>query len=155
MENIRLKMTVRDLFGYALAYLFWIVAAAIGMLAAFELRTGLNVIWPALGSGVRWTWMLRAVDRFGLVFLGLVWLVYAIFCEHYYRSAITEVRMRDFKGKLAPALESGEARWPARLLARLRLDILAYRVAVTLAPPIALALVGFGITQLGFWLIFR
>jgi hypothetical protein len=155
MEDIRLKLTVRDFFGYVLAYLFWILAAAVGMLAVFEARSALNAIWPALGSGVRWQWTLRPIDRFGLVFLGLVWLVYAIFCEHYYRSAITEVRFREFRGKKAPALESGRASWVARQLARMGLDVLAYRFAITIAPPVALALVSFLVIQLAFWLLLR
>jgi hypothetical protein len=153
MESIRLKMTVRDLLGYALAYLFWLVAAAMAMLAVFELRNALNVIWPSLGSGIQWEWTLRPIDRFGLVFLGLVWLVYAIFCEHYYRSAITEVRFRDYRGKVAPALESERTSWAARLLARSGLDILAYRIAVTIGPAIGVWLIGFLAKQLGFWLL--
>jgi hypothetical protein len=155
VENIQLKLTFRDVLGYILAYLFWMVAAAASMLAAFELRTGLNVIWPALGSGVRWAWTLRAVDRFGLVFLGLIWLAYSIFCEHYYRSAITEVRFRDFRGKKAPALQSDRASWAARFLARMGLDILAYRIAITVAPAVGVWLIGFLVMQLGFWLLLR
>ena len=154
MEDIQLKLTVRDLFGYILAYLLWLLAVSAGMLAMFEARNALNAIWPVLGSGIRWQWTLRPIDRFGLVFLGLVWLVYSIFCEHYYRSAITAVRIREFKGKRAPALEDGRARWAARQLARMGLDVLAFRVAVTIAPPIALWLISFLIKQLAFWLLF-
>ena len=155
MLDIELKLTVRDFFGYVLAYVLWLLAAAVALVAVFEARTALNVMWPALGSGVRWGWTLRAVDRFGLVFLGLVWLVYAIFCEQHYRSAITAVRIRAFKGKKAPALEDGQARWAARQLARMGLDVLASRVAVTIAPPLALWLVSFLVKQLAFWLLLR
>jgi hypothetical protein len=155
MESIRLKMTVRDLLGYALAYLFWLVAAAMAMLAVFELRNALNVIWPSLGSGIQWEWTLRPIDRFGLVFLGLVWLVYAIFCEQHYRSAITAVRIREFRGKKAPALEDGRGRWVARQLARSGLDVLASRFIATIGPSIAIWLVSFLIKQLAFWLLFR
>lgn len=72
MQDLQLKLTVRDLFGYGLAYLLWFLTLAAGLLAVLEARNALNVIWPVLGSGMRWTWTLRAVDRFGLVFLGLV-----------------------------------------------------------------------------------
>jgi len=155
MLDIELKLTVRDFLGYVLAYLLWLLAVSVGMLAVFEARNALNVLWPVLGSGVRWGWTLRAVDRFGLVFLGLVWLVYAIFCKHHYRSAITAVRIREFRGKRAPALEDGRTRWAARLLARAGLDVLVHRVAVTVAPPIALWLVSFLVIQLAFWLLLR
>lgn len=155
MEDIRLKMTVRYFLGYVLAYLFWLLAVSMGMLAMFEARNALNVIWPSMGTGIQWTWTLRAVDRFGLVFLGLVWLVYAIFCEQHYRSAITAVRIREFRGKKAPALEDGRGRWVARQLARLGLDVLASRFIVTIGPSIALWLVSLLVKQLGFWLLFR
>jgi beta-lactamase regulating signal transducer with metallopeptidase domain len=154
VEDIQLKLTVRDFFGYVLAYFLWLLAVLAAMWTVFEARNALNVMWPALGSGIRWQWTLRAVDRFGLVFLGLVWLVYAIFCEHYYRSAITAVRIREYRGRKAPALQSGQARWAARQLARMGLDVLAFRVAVTIVPPIALWLVSFLIKQLAFWLLF-
>lgn len=155
MEDIRLKLTVRNVLGYVLGYLLWLVAVSMGMLAMFEARNALNAIWPTLGTGIRWTWTLRAVDRFGLVFLGLVWLVYAIFCEQHYRSAITAVRIREFRGRKAPALESGQARWAARQLVRLGLDVLVPRFLVTIAPPVALWLVSFLVKQLAFWLMFR
>jgi hypothetical protein len=155
MQDIELKLTVRDFVGYVLAYLFWLLAVSVGMVAVFEARNALNVIWPVLGSGIRWTWILRAVDRFGLVFLGLVWLVYAIFGEQHYRSAITAVRIRRFRGTEAPALEDGRARWAARQLARMGLDVLMPRVAITIAPPIALWLVSVLIKQLAFRLLLR
>ena len=155
MEDIQLKLTVRDVLGYVLAYLLWLLAASVAMWAVFEARNALNVMWPVLGSGTRWTWTLRPIDRFGLVFLGMVWLVYAIFCEHHYRSAITAVRVREFKGRVAPALKEEQAPWTARQLARMGLDVLASRFFVTIAPPIALLLVGLLIKQLAFWLMFR
>ena len=37
---------------------------------------------------------LCASCRFGLIILGLIWLVYVIFCEQHYRSAITAIRLR-------------------------------------------------------------
>jgi hypothetical protein len=155
MLDIELKLTVRDVFGYVLAYLLWLLAVSVGMLAVFEARNALNAIWPVLGSGPRWGWTLRPIDRFGLIFLGLVWLVYAIFCEHHYSSAITAVRVRRFRGKEAPALEDERAPWAARQLARMGLDVLIPRVAVTITLPIVLWLVSFLIKQLAFRLLLR
>jgi hypothetical protein len=155
MENIELKLTFRDFFGYVLAYFLWLAAAAMGMMAILEARNALNAMWPVLGSGNQWTWALRPVDRFGLVFLGLVGLVYAIFCEHHYRTAITAVRVRAYKGRQAPALENEKASWASRYLARMGLDILAPRFATTIVPPIAVWLVSFLIKELAFRLMVR
>jgi hypothetical protein len=76
MKDIMPRLTLRDILGYAIAYMFWLVAALIALVAMFMARTALNVLWPALGLN---RWVLRSVDRFGLVFMGLVWLVYVIF----------------------------------------------------------------------------
>ena len=82
-----------------MAYLLWFLTLSVGMLAVLEVRNVLNAVWPVLGSGIRWAWTLRAADRFGLVFLGLVWLSYEILAEYRYRLAITAVRVRQFRGK--------------------------------------------------------
>jgi hypothetical protein len=151
MEDIKLKMTARDVFGYILAYMLWFLAIAVAMLAMLEARNALNAIWPVLGSGVRWGWTLRPVDRFGLVFLGLAWLVYELYTENHYRTAITAVRIREYKGKVAPALEDERANWAMRQFARLGLDVLAPRFAITILPPLAIWLV----SVLVKWVAFR
>ncbi|MFN2157693.1 MAG: hypothetical protein ACK2UX_20875, partial [Anaerolineae bacterium] len=91
MEQVQPKLTLGDVFGYALAYLGWLLTAAVGMLAIFQTRTMINALWPVLGGS---RWVLRAVDRFGLLFLGLIWLVFVIFVEQHFRSAITLARER-------------------------------------------------------------
>lgn len=155
MEDINLKLTFRHVFGYILAYLFWFLTASIGMLAMLEARNALNMLWPVLGSGVRWTWILRPVDRFGLVFLGLVWLVYEIFVENHYRTAITNVRIREYRGKTAPALASDRANPVMRQLARMGLDLLVPRFIATILPPIAIWLVSLFLKWLAVQLLLR
>lgn len=63
MEDIQPKLTVRDFSGYVLAYLLWLLAVSATMWAVFEARNALNVMWPELGSGIRWRWTLRPADR--------------------------------------------------------------------------------------------
>lgn len=153
MEQVRPKLTVGDIMGYAVAYLCWICTAAAGMLVMFQARNTLNVLWPVLGGS---RWVLRPVDRFGLVFMGLLWLVYVIFVEQHYRSAITMVRERRHKNKSRPA----GPRQPGvrqgrfmRFLRKLGLDILATRFLPTLMLPLVLFVIAYLLQQLGFWLM--
>jgi hypothetical protein len=153
MEDVRPKMTIGDLLGYALAYACWICTAAAGMLAMFQARNMLNVMWPALG----WSrWVLRSVDRFGLVLMGLLWLVYVIFVEQHYRSSITLVRERRLKARTgstnAPRPVVPRGRF-MKFLRRLGLDILAQRFIPTLMLPLVLFVIAYLLQQLAFWLL--
>ncbi len=118
------------------------------------IRTTLNVAWPVMGGS---RWVLRAVDRFGLVFIGLVWLVYVIFVEQYYRSGVTAVRMRRDKEREHPALqaEATRAKGLRRMLRRLGLDILARRLVPTIGIPLAVLLVTYLVYQLIFAILGR
>ncbi len=155
MEDIRLRLTARDCFGYVLAYVFWLLALAIGALALFGTRNAFNTIWPLFGTDFQWRWTLRAVDRFALIALGIVWLAYELFVEHHYRSAITAVRLRNFKGKKAPALQDGQANRAMRKLAHMGLDVLVPRFITTVSPLIAICLVSVFAKWLALQLLLR
>ena len=133
-EMMRPKFTFRDLLGYLLAYWFWVLGAAVAMVALFVIRQMLNVMWPALGGS---RWVLRAVDRFTLVFLGLVWLVYSIFMEQFLRMAITEVRERRLKARVNPSPNPPPEPKTALMkhLRQIGLDILARRVMYAIGLP--------------------
>ena len=142
MHDLRPKLTIRDLLGYAIAYMFWLVAALLALGAMFMLRTALNAFWPAMN----WNrWVLRPVDRFGLVLLGLLWLVYVIFCEQHYRSSITQVRIRRMDAEIQPTAPAEEVagNWLMRTLRRLGLDVLARRLVLTLSIPLAALAIGY------------
>ena len=72
---------------YVLGYVLWIVSAALGVLDMFVSR-GLLMRVFALTSANRW--VLGAIDRFGILILGLIGLAFVIFCEHYYREGVEE-----------------------------------------------------------------
>jgi hypothetical protein len=148
-EFVRPKFTFRDLLGYLLAYWFWIMGAALGMVALFVIRQMLNVMWPALGGS---RWVLRAVDRFALVFLGLVWLVYSIFMEQFLRMAITEVRERRHKARVDPSPNPPPEPKGAlmRHLRKIGLDILAKRVVYSIGMPALILGAAYGLFQLAF-----
>ena len=158
MEQVQPRLTVRDVFGYALAYLCWLVTAAIAMLSVFQTRNMINALWPVLGGS---RWVLRAIDRFGLLFLGLVWLVFVIFVEQHFRTAITHVRERRHKAQHEPTNGTRRARAPhpygrfMRFLYRLGLDILAIRFVPTLMLPMVWFVVTYLLQQLAFMLLER
>jgi len=152
VQEFRPKLTIRDIFGYVLAYLCWLCTAAIGMLALFQTRNMINVMWPVLGGS---HWVLRAVDRFGLVFLGLLWLVYVIFVEQHYRLAITTIRDRRFKARTDPnarPVPVPEGR-VLKFLHKLGLDVLAMRFMPTLFFPLLWFVVAYLLQQLAFVLM--
>ena len=153
MDDITPKLTIGDLIGYLIAYMCWICTAAAGMLAILQARNALNVLWPAAGGS---HWVLRPVDRFGLILMGLLWLVYVIFCEQHYRSAITVVRVRRLKARTdpgsVPALAPVQG-WFMKMLRRLGLDILALRFLPTLMLPLVLFVIGYLLAQLGFEMV--
>jgi hypothetical protein len=155
MEQVHPKLTVGDVFGYALAYLGWLLTAAVGMLAIFQTRTMVNAMWPVLGGS---RWVLRAIDRFGLVFLGLIWLVFVIFVEQHFRSAITSARERRHKARQGPRNGAAASRPQGRLmraLYRMGLDILAARFVPTLMLPLVWFTISYLLQQLAFALLGR
>jgi hypothetical protein len=155
MEQVQPKLTVGDVFGYALAYLGWLLTAAVGMLAIFQTRTMINALWPVLGGS---RWVLRAVDRFGLLFLGLIWLVFVIFVEQHFRSAITLARERRHKAQQQPDSRTVAPRPQGRLmrsLYRMGLDILAVRFLPTLMLPLVVFTISYLLQQLAFVLLGR
>jgi len=155
MDDIQLRLRFRHVVGYILAYLLWLLVIAIGLVAVLEARNALNVVWPLLGSGIRWQWVLRPVDRFGLVFAGLAWLVYTIFAEDWFRLAITAVRRREQGGVVVPAVGGWGGTWTGRNLARLGLDVLASRFVRAMVPVIAVWVLSLGIKSLAFGLLAR
>jgi hypothetical protein len=148
-EQVRPKFTFRDLLGYLLAYWFWILGAAIALLAVFVIRQMINVMWPAIGGN---RWVMRAIDRFALVFMGLVWLVYAIFTEQFFRTAITEVRERRLKARVDPSPNPPAEPKTAimRHLKQIGLDILVQRLLYALGIPLLILGVAYGLFQLAF-----
>ena len=150
MEEISPKLTVSDLFGYLVAYLCWILVAGIGMASVLIARNTLNLTWSVLGGN---RWVLRPIDRFGLVFMGLAWLVYVIFVEQHFRSAISIVRHRRLRVRLHPETRVREvppSKWGMRVLRRIGLHILARRVGVMIIIPLAFLLFSYLVEELAF-----
>jgi hypothetical protein len=149
MEDIAPKFTIGDFFAYVLAYLCWLIAAAVGMLTLLVIRNTLNFVWPMLGGS---RWVLRPIDRFGLVIMGLIWLIYVIFVEQDFRTAITlarERRSRERPGSPTPARPQYEPQGRfMRFMRKLNLDILVRRFIPTIITPLVLLAVVFLLQEL-------
>jgi hypothetical protein len=152
MEDIRPKLTLADIFGYLLAYLCWLLVAAVCMLTLIQIRNALNAMWPVISDN---RWLIRPIDRFGLVFMGLVWLVYVIFVEQHYRSSITAIRTGRVKARMGGSVRPAKVpeNKVMRMLKRMGLDILVRRFVPTLLAPIALFILAYLIYQLAFVLL--
>ena len=155
MEEISPRFTVGDAFNYLLAYICWLLTSAIGLVGVFLLRNAWNFIWPAISDN---RWLLRPIDRFGLVFMGLVWLVYVIFTEQHFRSAITVARVRRMKERReVPVRQAGvssQSRF-SRMLKRVGLDVLASRFLPTLMLPMSLVMISYLLEELATILLSR
>lgn len=68
---------------YVACYVLWVAFSALGILTMFSLRDNLLSLLPIVGP-----WIMGGLDKFGILLLGLVWLAYVIFLEHYLRQGI-------------------------------------------------------------------
>ena len=69
----------------------WLASAALALFAMIQLRQFLLIDFPIMvlmPSGLS-QYGQRAIDRFGTVILGLLWLIFAIGSESYFRRLLT------------------------------------------------------------------
>jgi len=75
---------------YLAAYALWIGFSALGVWLIFALRS----VLVRLAFVFRFNpWQVRAVDNFGFVTLGLIWLVGILLLEHRLREAVAKRRL--------------------------------------------------------------
>jgi len=65
-------------------YALWFITGALGLLDLVVARKVLLEVHFALRLN---PWTLAAVDKFGLLSLGIIWLVLFLLCEEWYRRA--------------------------------------------------------------------
>lgn len=73
-----------------LAYGLWLVSGALALAVFIQLRQFLLIDFPIMvlmPMGLSQYW-LTTIDRFGAVTLGLIWLVFVVASEGYYRRLI-------------------------------------------------------------------
>ena len=159
METLESKLTWRDGLGYLLAFLAWILLSAVSAMTLVTLRSVLAPLVVAVVAGnpyfrthtVELTGIANSVDRFGLVILGLVWLVYMLFVEEYLRSSISTDRERRARAALSVETEPQSSQADMRTTS---LNTLARRVIKSLIFPAAV-LILYLLLQGVIWLIVR
>jgi hypothetical protein len=76
-------------FQVAAAYVLWLVSAALSFVALLWVRIFVLIDLPMVVFRLD-PWVLRAINRFGTFILGLVWLLYLIASEAYFRRLYEE-----------------------------------------------------------------
>jgi hypothetical protein len=75
---------------YLACYALWLVLSALGVWLVFAVRS----VLVGLAFALRFNpWQLRAVDNFGVVTLGLIWLIGILWLEHSLRQSVAKNRL--------------------------------------------------------------
>jgi hypothetical protein len=73
--------TVRKIWRTGGSYLLWLISAALGVADMLVARTVLRAVALELGAD---RWSLPAIEKFGILALGIVWLALVYVCEARY-----------------------------------------------------------------------
>ncbi len=65
-------------------YILWLASAALSLWLLLQMRLLFLVELPLRSSRIN-PWVFSALDKFGFLFLGAVWLVFLIVSEEYFR----------------------------------------------------------------------
>ena len=81
------KLGARHALVTIFTYCLWLASAAVTLLLMLNMRLLLLVNLPLRVPGIN-PWSLGAIDKFGTVLLGAVWLIWVIVSEAYFRKFI-------------------------------------------------------------------
>ncbi len=134
MDTTDVRLTIGDVLRYLLAYGLWILLSAASGLLLLLWREPIKQLTALSLAGnpyykihvVEAGGIVNSVDRFGLLVMGIVWVVYIIFAEEYLRGGIASARERRLRASLSPVTTSAAV--PESRLRRWELDILAQRL---------------------------
>jgi hypothetical protein len=70
---------------YLTCYVLWFVYGALSLWTILQYRDAILGLLPVIGP-----WIMGAVDKFGILFLGLLALIWVLYLEHYLRTGIEE-----------------------------------------------------------------
>jgi hypothetical protein len=70
---------------YLTCYILWFGYGALSLWTILQYRDALLGLLPIIGP-----WIMGAVDKFGLLFLGLLALIWVLYMEHYLRTGVEE-----------------------------------------------------------------
>jgi hypothetical protein len=75
---------------YLACYTLWLALSALGVVMLFQARAVIFAIAVRLGAN---PWVIRAIDNFGVVTLGLIWLVCILLLEDRLRKGVVQNRV--------------------------------------------------------------
>ena len=75
---------------YLACYVIWLALSALGMWLIFQLQPILFVLAIRLHLN---PWQVHAIDQFGVVTMGLIWLVGVLLLEHSLRQGVEKNRL--------------------------------------------------------------
>jgi len=81
---------MKQILSYLLCYSLWVINGALGLLGILIAR---SVLVKASFTFRVNPWALGAVDKWGFFVLGLVWLMFVIACEDYYREGVPQDKL--------------------------------------------------------------
>jgi hypothetical protein len=81
------KLSVRHALKIVVTYVLWLASAAVTLWVMLNMRLLLLVSLPMRVRNIN-PWALGAIDKFGTVFFGVVWLIWVIVSEAYFRKFI-------------------------------------------------------------------
>jgi hypothetical protein len=84
------KLTPQHLFGYIVAYMFWIIVLLIAFLFALISQSALELAAAKyyINDKFMHQMMIRFLDKTYLFILGLVWIILMVVVEEYFRTGV-------------------------------------------------------------------
>jgi hypothetical protein len=70
-----------------LAYILWLASAGLALWLMLQARLLFLVELPMRSQSIN-RWAFSAIDKFGLFFLGVLWLIFLIVTEEYFRRRV-------------------------------------------------------------------
>lgn len=78
---------MKQILSYLLCYSLWVINGALGFLGMLIVR---SVVLKASLTFRLNPWVQRAADKWSFVMVGLVWLMFVVACEGYYREGVSQ-----------------------------------------------------------------
>jgi hypothetical protein len=157
-NEILSRLTWRDTLAYLLAYALWIIFIIVSGVLLLLLRGAITPPFAILlfrnpyylSHTVELGGTVNSVDRLALIVLAIVWVVYILWLEEWFRGAVKQARERRIRAVFSdgepPPVEAGLQRWS--------LDLFPRRAAIaTIFPIMVMGL--YALLQGVLWLLTR
>lgn len=83
----RARPSWQTVFNYVACYVFWFAYGALSVWTILQYRDAILGLLPVIGP-----WVMGAVDKFGILLLGLLALIWVLYLEHYLRTGVENGR---------------------------------------------------------------